>query len=185
MARLQEIISTQQNELSQLRHEMLLHKNVQSTAIAAYYSAGSYQPTLEQMAQAEKLSLYVRSAIQFDDVPTAIKNLLLALQVLTGKSASADEPPSLPVLTLPMPSTTAKPAATPSVVSPASSANTSPIITSEPVYPYPYIFWKHLPPSSNHTCSTRITCLMLTVLSLYFHLCLYIAFLRILQFRFR
>jgi vacuolar protein sorting-associated protein VTA1 len=44
-----------------------------------------YQPTQEELMKAEKYSRFATSALQFEDVPTAIKNLTIALRILTGQ----------------------------------------------------------------------------------------------------
>jgi vacuolar protein sorting-associated protein VTA1 len=47
---------------------------------------GAHNPTEHQLIDAQKFTKYALSALQFDDVPTAIKNLKQALTMLTGQS---------------------------------------------------------------------------------------------------
>jgi vacuolar protein sorting-associated protein VTA1 len=44
-----------------------------------------YAPSDAQLLDAQKFAKYAVSALQFDDVPTAIKNLKLSLGLLTGQ----------------------------------------------------------------------------------------------------
>jgi len=43
-----------------------------------------HEPTEEDKEAAQKFARFVMSALQYDDVPTAVKNLKLALTKLTG-----------------------------------------------------------------------------------------------------
>src|SRR2546430_1282800 len=47
-------------------------------------TAGVYQPSMEEMQGAEKFARFAVSALQFEDVATAVKNLQNALRALTG-----------------------------------------------------------------------------------------------------
>ncbi len=87
-----------QQQQQQQQRAAAPHPHAAAPVMPAVYGghASSYVPTADELTQAEKYARFAVSAVQFEDAPAAIKNLILALRVLTGEGAPA-KPVNKPV----------------------------------------------------------------------------------------
>lgn len=91
---LQQQLQWQQQQLAAQQREMNLQRQLPTPSTVAAPSAAqenSYsqsQVSEVQQMEAQKYTKYALSALQFDDIPTATKNLRLALEALSGSQKS-------------------------------------------------------------------------------------------------